>query len=268
MFDRAMWKLHRRDVLAILVGMLAWGASLGLKAGEPVKPEKLYDLRTYHAMDGKLEPLLARFREHTLKLFGKHGMTHVGSWLPVGNADRRFICLLAYPDRASRDASWQAFSDDEAWKSVVAASEAGGKLVAKVDQVYLTETDFSPGFAATDNPGTHLFEMRTYTVTAGNLPALHKRFRDHTLRLFSRHGMSHLGYFRLVPGQAGADETLIYFLTHADAEKAAASWSAFRSDPEWLAAKKASEEAAGSSLTIPDGVKSLFLKPADFSPIQ
>lgn len=268
MLDGFMWKLHRRALLTILFGSLAWNAGTFSKAGEPVKPEKLYELRTYHAMDGKLEPLLTRFRDHTIKLFGKHGMTHVGSWLPVENADRRLICLLAYPDRATRDASWQAFGEDEEWKKAVAASEAGGKLVAKVDQVFLTETDFSPGFAEHDKNGIRLFEMRTYTVTPGNLPALHKRFREHTLRLFSRHGMSHLGYFRLVPGQAGADETLIYFLAHADPEKAAASWSSFRSDPEWLAVKKASEEAAGSSLTIPDGVKSLFLKPADFSPIR
>ena len=72
----------------------------------------------------------------------------------------------------------------------------------------------------------------------------------------------------MTAGQKGAEDTLLYFLAHKDAVAAEKSWAAFRADPVWVAAKKASEETAGGSLTVPDGVKSLFLKPVDFSPVK
>jgi len=229
---------------------------------------KLFELRTYHAMPGKLDMLLARFRDHTTGLFEKHGMTNIGYWVPVDNTDNILVYLLAYPNRAARDASWKGFGADEDWKKVAAASEADGKIVGKVDQRFLTATAFSPGFGTTSDGVERLFEMRTYTTTPGNLPALHNRFRRHTMDLFHNHGMTNLGYFQTVAGQSGTDDTLLYFLAHKDAASAGESWKAFRSDPAWLAAKKASEDAAGGSLTVPDGVKSILLKPTDFSPVR
>ena len=248
--------------------MAAFVSTLAV-CGEGEKPDtRLYELRTYHALPGRLDNLLARFRDHTTKLFEKHGMTNVGYWVPVDNKDNLLIYLLSYPDRASRDASWKAFIGDEEWKKVASASEKDGKIVGKIDQVFLSATPFSPGFAAASGGPGRLFEMRTYTTTPGNLPALHDRFRNHTLKLFGKHGMTNLGYFQPVAGQAGADQTLLYFLAHKDADSATKSWAAFRSDPVWLSAKKASEDAAGGSLTVPDGVKSLFLMATDFSAIR
>jgi hypothetical protein len=188
--------------------------------------------------------------------------------VPVDNPDRQLIYLLAYPDRKAREASWQAFLADEAWQKARADSEKDGGLVRKADQWFLTATAFSPGFGAGPAGAERLFEMRTYTTPAGRLPALHRRFSEHTLELFRKHGMTNLGYFQPVAGQPAADETLLYFLAHRDAAAAAASWQAFRADPAWVAARKASEEAAGGSLTIPDGVKSVMLKPTDFSPLR
>jgi hypothetical protein len=195
-------------------------------------------------------------------------MTNIGYWVPVENKDNVLIYLLAYQDRAARDASWKAFGSDPEWKKVAAASEEGGKLVGKVDQWFLSATPFSPGFGNASKEGVHVFEMRTYTATQGHLTDLHGRFRDHTLSLFRKHGMTSLGYFQPVAGQPGADDTLLYFLAHKDEESATKSWEAFRADPDWVAAKKASEDAAGGSLTVPDGVKSVFLKPTDFSPVR
>src|SRR5690606_26694252 len=114
----------------------------------------------------------------------------------------------------------------------------------------------------------HLFEMRTYTATSGNLPRLLERFRRHTVGLFSGHGMAHFGYFTPLPGQPGAGDTLVYFLAHASPEAQAASWNAFRTDPVWVKAKAESETAAGGSLTIPDGVKSELMLATDFSPVK
>jgi len=253
---------------SLVAGVLAI-VSIAMAEEKP-RDSRLYELRTYHAEPGKLDALLTRFRDHTCKLFEKHGMTNVGYWVPVDNKDNLLIYLLAYPNQPERDASWKAFSEDEEWKKAAAASEVNGKLVGKIDSVFLMPTAFSMGFPVTpaDQPA-RLFEMRTYTTTPGNLENLHKRFQDHTQNLFRKHGMTNLGYYRMVPGQEGAENTLLYFLAHKDAATASASWTAFRADPVWVTAKKASEDAAGGSLTVlPDGVKSEFLKPVDFSPVK
>jgi hypothetical protein len=254
---------------AFAIGVVAAGLSvISVRSEEKTSDPRLFELRTYQAEPGKLDALLSRFRDHTCKLFEKHGMTNVGYWVPVENPDRLLIYLLAYPDRAARDASWKGFLADEDWRTAAAASEADGKLVAKIGERFLTATDFSSAFAPAAGGAERLFEMRTYTTTPGKLPDLHQRFRDHTTGLFAKHGMTNGGYFRLSAGQEGADDTLLYFLAHQDAAAAEKSWAAFRADPVWVAAKKASEDAAGGSLTVPDGVKSLFLKPVDFSPVK
>src|SRR2546428_1388762 len=106
-----------------------------------------------------------------------------------------------------------------------------------------------------------VFEMRTYTAAPGKLDNLNARFRDHTLKLFEKHGMTNLGYFTPLAGTKGADDTLIYFLAHRSVDASKTSWDAFRRDPAWVAVRKASEEKAGGSLTVvPNGVTSVFLK--------
>jgi len=110
----------------------------------------VYELRTYYPAPGKLAALNARFREHTLKLFAKHGMRNVAYWNEQPTAetpDGRVIYVLAYPSREARDADWKAFGTDPEWRAVVAASEADGKLVTRVDSVFMTMTDYSPPLA-------------------------------------------------------------------------------------------------------------------------
>ena len=108
-----------------------------------------------------------------------------------------------------------------------------------------------------------VFELRTYTAAPGKFDALHKRFRDHTVRLFTKHGMSHVGYW--TPADAPLSEnTLIYVLAHESREAAKKSWAGFRSDPEWL--KVRDESQKDGSLTTK--VESVFLNPTDYSPIK
>jgi hypothetical protein len=252
---------------SLVLGLFA-AVSLAVAADEKPRDPRFFELRTYHAEPGKLEALLTRFRDHTCKLFEKHGMTNVGYWVPADNKDHLLVYLLAYPDRTARDAAWKGFLADEDWKKAAAASEVNGKLVGKIDELFLTATDFSPGFPANVAGSERLFELRTYSTHPGKLPKLQQRFRDHTIGLFQKHGMTNGGYFRPVAGQPAADDTLVYFLAHRDAAAAEKSWAAFRADPVWVAAKKASEDAAGGSLTVPDGVKSVFLKPVDFSALK
>lgn len=189
--------------------------------------------------------------------------------MPVENPDNKLIYVLAYPSREAREASWKEFAADPDWQAAKAASEANGKLVAKAEQVFMTTTDFSPEFKPSAAAAPRVFELRTYTTRPGNLPALFDRFRNHTMSLFARHGMTNLIYWQPLPDQKDAANTLVYLLAHASVEAAKASFAAFRADPEWIAVKKASEEKAGGSLTVvPDGVKSLFMKATDYSPTR
>jgi NIPSNAP protein len=113
-----------------------------------------------------------------------------------------------------------------------------------------------------------VFEMRTYYANPGKMSTLHARFRDHTCKLFEKHGMTNIGYWVPEKGQKGEGETLFYILSHKSPEAAKASFDAFRQDPDWVSARKASEEKAGGPLTVKDGVKSVFARATDFSPIR
>jgi hypothetical protein len=232
------------------------------------KDARLFEMRTYYAASGKLDDLNARFRNHTVKLFEKHGMANIGYWVPIENPENKLIYLLAYPTREARETSWKAFGADPDWKKAAKESEANGKLVAKVEQLFLTATDYSPEIKATKAERERVFELRTYTTAPGKLGALHERFRDHTIALFKKHGMTNIGYWVPGPGQPGAENTLIYLLAHPSVDAAKASFDAFRADPAWNAARKASEDKGGGSLTVPDGVKSVFMKATDYSPMR
>ncbi len=231
----------------------------------PAADNRLFELRIYHAAPGKLDALNARFRNHTTRLFTKHGMTQLGYWVPMENPDNLLIYVLAYPDRPTREAAWKAFLADPDWIKAKADSETEGTLVAKVDQKFLKAADFSPALQASSGNAPRVFEMRTYTTTNSNLPGLLDRFRNHTVQLFAKHGMTNLFYWELQPDQPDADKTLLYLLAHSSKEAATASFAGFRKDPDWVAARTASEEKAGGSLTIPNGVQSLFLAPTDYS---
>ena len=239
-------------------------ATLQTQAAEDTR---CYELRVYYVAQGKMDTLHARFRDHTMKLFEKHGMTSIGYWVPIDPADQRLHFVLAYPSREARESSWKAFMADPDWQAAVKSSEASGKLVDKVESTFLKATDFSP-VVKPSVAEPRVFELRTYTTTEGNLERLLGRFRNHTVKLFEKHGMTNLFYWTLLPDQAGTENTLIYLLGHKDQEAAKASFAAFRKDPDWIAAKVASEKAGGGSLTVKDGVKSLFLKATDYSPTR
>jgi len=108
---------------------------------------RVFELRTYYTNPGKLEALNQRFRDHTNRIFKKHGMEIVGFWTPQDEKDGKadtLIYLLAYPSREAAKKSWDAFRDDPEWQKAKAESEKDGVLVKKVDSVYLDSTDYSP----------------------------------------------------------------------------------------------------------------------------
>ncbi|MBI3467481.1 MAG: NIPSNAP family protein [Planctomycetes bacterium] len=117
------------------------------KAEKPkASKDRFFEMRTYIAAPGKLDALNARFRNHTNKLFVKHGMELIGYWTPAeGSAsENTLIYILAYPDKDAREKSWKAFQADPEWQRVRTETEANGKLVEKVEQVFLKPTDYSP----------------------------------------------------------------------------------------------------------------------------
>lgn len=234
------------------------------------KDTRAYELRIYYAAPGKLDDLHARFRDHTMKIFERHGMVNIGYWVPQENPDNKLIYILAHKNREAARQSWSDFGKDPEWQVAQKASEKDGRLVTKVESTFLTATDYSPEIKPSAGIGPRTFELRTYKTPPGRLEALHARFRDHTLKLFSKHGMNNFGYWTPADKKGGADDTLIYLLAHRSKEAADASFKAFRDDPDWIAARKASEDKAGGSLTLPqpDGVKSVFMKPTDYSPAK
>jgi hypothetical protein len=106
---------------------------------------KVYELRIYHVVPGKLDSLVARFRDHTDKLFAKHEMKSVAYWTALDEPVKSstFFYILEHPSREAATANWKAFQDDPEWKAVKAKSEENGKLVEKIDSTFLALTDFS-----------------------------------------------------------------------------------------------------------------------------
>ena len=104
-------------------------------------------MRTYYAAPGKLEALNARFRDHTCALFRKHGMEIIGFWMPVDKeqgAENKLVYILAHKSREAARESFAAFGNDPAWKQARAESEVNGRLVEKVESVFMSATDYSP----------------------------------------------------------------------------------------------------------------------------
>lgn len=130
--------------LAVLVtlGLVAAGHVTPVEAADS---ERVYELRTYTTAPGKLNALKARFRDHTVALFEKHGMTNVGYWVPTEApaSENTLVYVLAHKSREAAAKSWDAFRNDPVWKAAYAASTADGKLVVKLESVYMKATDFS-----------------------------------------------------------------------------------------------------------------------------
>ena len=103
---------------------------------------RVFELRTYTTHAGKLDDLLVRFRNHTTKLFEKHGMTNIGYWVP-NEQPNTLVYVLAYPSRDVATKAWDAFRKDDVWITARKASEANGPIVEKVVSVFMSPADFS-----------------------------------------------------------------------------------------------------------------------------
>src|SRR5262245_5512449 len=135
---------------AAMAAMGAFGFAAGFSVGQENKVNtRVYELRTYTTLPGRLPALHKRFAEHTMKLFEKHGMKNEAYWTPLDDErkDNTLIYIVSHDSREAADKSWKEFGADAEWKKVADASqteEAGGKIVAKVERVWMKMTDYSP----------------------------------------------------------------------------------------------------------------------------
>ena len=115
-------------------------------AADAPAPARVFEIRTYHCLPGRLEALHKRFREHTMKIFEKHGMTNVAYWTFEDSPAKEstLIYVISHASREQAKKNWDEFRNDPEWKAVAAASEADGKIVEKVDSVFVDATDYSP----------------------------------------------------------------------------------------------------------------------------
>jgi hypothetical protein len=113
---------------------------------EPPTTQRVFELRTYHLNEGKLDDLHKRFRDHTCRLLKKHGAELIGFWTPTDEKDgkgRKLIYLVAFPSREAADKTWEAFGKDPEWQKVREESHKNGVLVKSVDRIFLEPTDYS-----------------------------------------------------------------------------------------------------------------------------
>lgn len=142
-------RLSRSLFALALVSMFVAGVVAGQFSRADLSAQaaagKVYELRTYYTHPGKLADLQTRFRNHTTRIFEKHGMTNIGYWVPQDEPAKSntLIYVLAHDSREAAKKSWDAFRNDPEWQKVRTESEANGPIVTKVDSVYMDPTDYS-----------------------------------------------------------------------------------------------------------------------------
>jgi len=132
------------QALLLTTMSLAFGGLIRSSQSEDPKPESMvYELRTYTTLEGRLPALHARFADHTMRLFEKHGMQNVIYWVPA-DRENTLVYVLAHKSREAADASWKGFIGDPEWHAARDASEKDGKIVARVERQYLLPVEYSP----------------------------------------------------------------------------------------------------------------------------
>ena len=263
--------MHRL-LLAVIAAAFATAAFAAESETKPVAPVTLllYELRAIQAAPGKLDALHGRLRDHQIPLLREHGIFTQAVFVPAGENPQELVYLLtAAEGLGPMEEGWTEFRKDPKWLKASEEADSDGQLVARERYQRLVKTYWSPQFKPEHAGEPRVFELRTYQcLDPYKHTALLRRFHNHTMKLFEKHGMQNIVYW--VPDEEPeSQQRLVYLLAHKSQEAAKESFAGFRADPDWLAAKKASEETAGGSLTVKEnGVLSEFLVPAEYSPLR
>ena len=234
--------------------------SFGLHA-QSLPTSAYFEMRTYTVHEGRMPDLIQRFQNHTRALFTKHGIENVAYFLSEEEPQKKLTFILGYPSASERDIRWNNFANDPEWKAVAAASEANGKIVQKVDQVFMV---WAKGLNSRKiSRPSGIFQLRTYHLLPGRLDAIQSRFRDHTQALIEKQGLSNYPYWITVE-KDGAQPKLVYFIGHQSKEEFNAAFGRFVADPEWIKVRDASEVSG----KIVEKIDALFYTALPFSPMK
>ena len=227
----------------------------------------VYELRIYVANEDRFQHLIKRFRDHTDRIFRKHGLVPVGYWITTegrGSKGRRFVYVLKHPSRYAAYRNWNSFTRDREWEAVLDVPEFRRLLAEKPTSIFMTENDYSAASMDAIEKAGGVYELRTYVAGPGKLDKLNARFRDHTTRLFTKHGIRNVSYWTPFD-MPEAENTLIYLVHHAGREQADASWMAFGQDPLW---RKVARESRVDGRLLSKPPERIYLKPMAFSPLK
>ena len=264
--------MHTLLKMSIIVAVCAAiGSPASAQVSADKKDGKLYELRFYTTNPGKLPDLHARFRDHTMKLFEKHGMENIIYWtVSEGDAksnddkDNLLIYVIAHKDEAAKDASWKGFSEDPEWKDVAKKSEENGKILAKAPRaIFMRETDFSAADEPVNknsNAPARLWELRQYNDGPERVPHTVDRFGSGEKDIFAKNGMQTVKFWRATDNSA-----FIYLLAHKDKAASAESWKGFMGEfREFMTKYRESHPNLPAGRGSGNEVR--FLIPTDYSP--
>jgi hypothetical protein len=138
--------MSKQSWLVVLAGLVLGAFMPAARAADAPAPARVFEIRTYHCLPGRLDALHKRFREHTMKIFEKHGMSNVGYWVPQDSPDHEntLIYVISHASREQAKANWAAFVADPEWKKVAEDSQKDGKIIDHIDSVFVDATDYSP----------------------------------------------------------------------------------------------------------------------------
>ena len=127
-------------------GFMLGSAVRGPQVAQAQSASRVFEMRTYTTLEGKLDALEAGFRDNTMRLFERHGMTNIGYWTPqdAPNSSNTLVYIIAHNSRDAAETSWQNFRDDAEWQRLSREAQASGRVVDNIESVFLEPTDYSP----------------------------------------------------------------------------------------------------------------------------
>jgi hypothetical protein len=138
--------MSKQSWLMLVVGLILGATLQWTRAADAEPAGKVFEIRTYHTLPGRLDALQKRFRDHTLKMFEKHGMTNVAYWVPQDSPAKEttLIYVISHASRDAAKANWATFIADPYWKKIAADSQVDGKIIVRIVSVYMAATEYSP----------------------------------------------------------------------------------------------------------------------------
>lgn len=252
------------------VPKLALGRTLALAPlNEPIStaPDRprYAELRIYHALPGKADAILERFREPMTALKKRHGLNPLACWVSHDRSATNVVVveLLAPPSEAAAIAGWKSFAADPEFAPAYAASEAKhGKTYSKIETLKLVAPASAWKLVNNGKRPARVFDLRLYARVPDKEAAFRDRWRDHAIRIYERHGMDNLGWWEATDTEHA--DVMATLFAHESLDAINATIGAFHRDEEWIRIEKETE--AGGKLR--SSVTAYKLTPTDFSAIK